>query len=120
MNTLYGTKNNRSLKTLESQIRFLSPQKVLENRREALSRQQAALFTGIQGLMSRRTAEYTSSVDMLEALSPLKVLTRGYSITFLEGKPLTNAADAAPGKMLETKLNHGKIISEVVKIDEQP
>ena len=105
---------------MEGRVGLLSPQKILKNRREELSRQQAALLAGVQGLINRRIVEYTSAVDMLEALSPLKVLTRGYSITFLEGKPLTNAADAAPGKTLETKLKHGNIISEVIKIDEQP
>ncbi len=119
--TLSGKRQlEQRLKAMEGRVGLLSPQKILKNRREELSRQQAALLAGVQGLINRRIVEYTSAVDMLEALSPLKVLTRGYSITFLEGKPLTNAADAAPGKTLETKLKHGNIISEVIKIDEQP
>ena len=86
---------------------------------ETLKRLQISLSGEIKKIIDRRTTAYISAVDMLEALSPLKVLTRGYSITFLNGKPLNNAADTTPGTMIETKLEHGRIISEVLKIDEQ-
>lgn len=113
------TRLEQRLKTLENRIRLLSPQKLFEKRMETLKRLQISLSGEIKKIIDRRTTAYISAVDMLEALSPLKVLTRGYSITFLNGKPLNNAADTTPGTMIETKLEHGRIISEVLKIDEQ-
>ena len=113
------TRLEQRLKTLENRIRLLSPQKLFEKRTETLKRLQISLSGEIKKIIDRRTTAYISAVDMLEALSPLKVLTRGYSITFLNGKPLNNAADTTPGTMIETKLEHGRIISEVLKIDEQ-
>ena len=113
------TRLKQRLKTLENRIRLLSPQKLFEKRMETLKRLQISLSGEIKKIIDRRTTAYISAVDMLEALSPLKVLTRGYSITFLNGKPLNNAADTTPGTMIETKLEHGRIISEVLKIDEQ-
>jgi exodeoxyribonuclease VII large subunit len=55
----------------------------------------------------------------LEALSPLGILERGYSITFTlpERLVVKNAADVPPGKKIETRLARGNIISEVLKID---
>jgi exodeoxyribonuclease VII large subunit len=51
----------------------------------------------------------------LEALSPLAVLRRGYSITSRQGSdsPLTDAAALAPGEMLLTRLHAGAVVSRV-------
>ncbi len=51
----------------------------------------------------------------LEALSPLAVLTRGYSITQAEnGQILRDAGHAKPGDKLKIRLERGKLIVEVV------
>ena len=50
----------------------------------------------------------------LDALSPLKVLARGYSVTRKAGRVLTRAADASAGDELETRLADGEIRSRVL------
>ncbi len=113
-------KLEQRLKFLEGRLQLLSPQGMLEKQREELERQKNSLLSGIEAALNRRASEYAAAVDMLEALSPLKVLTRGYSITFAEGKPLTGVDGLKTGQILETKLNRGRIISEVKEVDEQP
>jgi len=49
----------------------------------------------------------------LDALSPLKVLARGFSVTLKEGRVLTRAADARPGDELRTILADGEVRSRV-------
>ena len=51
----------------------------------------------------------------LEALSPDRVLARGYSLTVLErtGATLTRAADARAGDLLRTHLAQGQLASRV-------
>lgn len=121
-NYTLSTKRQLSLqlKTLEDRVKLLSPQKVLETRKAELERQAKILHSAVKTRLNERTAEYTAAVDMLEALSPLKVLTRGYSITFSDGKTLTDVSGVKPGQVIETRLNHGMIKSEVKEIDEQP
>jgi exodeoxyribonuclease VII large subunit len=55
----------------------------------------------------------------LEALSPDRVLARGYSRTVLErtGKTLLRAADAAPGDLLHTHLAQGMLKSRVTEAE---
>ena len=55
----------------------------------------------------------------LEALSPDRVLARGYSRTVLErtGKTLLRAADAAPGDLLHTHLAQGALKSRVTEAE---
>ena len=55
-----------------------------------------------------------SAIKEAEALSPLSVLRRGYSVTYgRDGKILKNREDAAPGDMITTRLMDGMIASIV-------
>jgi exodeoxyribonuclease VII large subunit len=67
-----------------------------------------------QGLVAAGERERGLS-RQLEALSPLAVLRRGYSITTRAGSstPLTNPAALASGDVLETQLHGGAIVSRV-------
>jgi exodeoxyribonuclease VII large subunit len=52
----------------------------------------------------------------LEALSPLGVLARGYSLTFKAGedsRPIRSSADVRPGDRIHTRLATGQVISRV-------
>jgi len=68
-----------------------------------------------QALLNRRhrAARLAASLD---ALSPLAVLARGYSLTFqADGKTLVRAgADVQPGDLIQTRLASGFIASRIV------
>jgi exodeoxyribonuclease VII large subunit len=51
----------------------------------------------------------------LEALSPLAVLARGYSLTLRDGgaTPIRTAAEVRPGDLIHTRLASGRIVSRV-------
>jgi exodeoxyribonuclease VII large subunit len=56
----------------------------------------------------------------LDALSPLKVLTRGYSITQdAEGRVLRDASAVKPGDKLNIKLDRGKLNAEVLSSESE-
>ena len=80
-----------------------------------LSRLKLAMNTTIE-VKSHR---YTQAVATLEALSPLKVLTRGYSITFVEEKVVGTVADVIIGDEVRTVLGDGEIHSCVTKINQK-
>lgn len=52
----------------------------------------------------------------IEIMSPTNVLKRGYSITTIDGKSVTDAAKIKPGQELETHLYKGKLISRVESV----
>lgn len=53
----------------------------------------------------------------LETLSPLKVLSRGYSVTSNEtGNAVMNIAQVKVGEQIRTRLAEGEIVSEVLEI----
>lgn len=55
----------------------------------------------------------------LDALSPLAVLTRGYSITqTADGRILSDAADVRAGDRLKIRLERGRLDAEVLSVEE--
>jgi exodeoxyribonuclease VII large subunit len=55
----------------------------------------------------------------LEALSPLRVLARGYAIVNKEGEraPVTNAADLAPGDDVRLQLARGRAAARILSTE---
>jgi len=53
----------------------------------------------------------------LELLRPEKVLARGYSLTYSEGKITKSVRELKMGSMLETRMADGKVLSIVEKTD---
>ncbi len=58
----------------------------------------------------------------LEALSPLEVLARGYSVTSRvhDGKLIRQANDLQPGEVIENRLAKGRVISTVESVQPSP
>ena len=69
-------------------------------------------------LLERKDRELYGLAGRLQALSPLAVLERGYSITFAApGRTVvTDATTLHPGDGLETFLARGRVISSVTEI----
>ena len=63
--------------------------------------------------MELKARDLAGLAGKMRALSPLAVLERGYSITFIGGKALKDASEVSPGDELETRLAKGSIKSRV-------
>jgi exodeoxyribonuclease VII large subunit len=59
------------------------------------------------------------AVGRLEALSPLRVLARGYAVVTKEGEtaPVTDAARVAVGEELRVRLARGRVRARVVSTE---
>lgn len=62
-------------------------------------------------IVQRRGARLDALAQMLDALSPQATLRRGYSITRVDGKVMTSAADAPAGAVITTTLACGEMTS---------
>lgn len=57
-------------------------------------------------------------IEVLDSLSPLEVLKRGYSYTTFDSRVLTNVNDVNEGDVVKTVLNKGAIWSKVIEVKE--
>ena len=62
--------------------------------------------------------QFSKAVAMLNALSPLAILGRGYSMTTLNDKPICNADCININDIIKTRLSNGMIISKVTEVIE--
>lgn len=66
--------------------------------------------------IEKSNVEFKGLVSLLNALSPLAVLSRGYSLTMLDEKPLTDTNEVTVGMNIRTKLKNGEIISKITEV----
>ena len=106
---------NNSLNLVSSNLLQLSPAQNLLESKHTLS----DLSQNLTFLISQITKEKKSSLlglsSTLEAVSPLAVLNRGYSIlTTKEGKVVTSEKEVKAGEELIAKLKEGEIKTKVL------
>lgn len=89
----------------------------IERRRSKLLSVQKKL----QSLTAMRLAEYINRLNRIEQavhyLDPAKVLKRGYSITYFDGKILKNIDSLKKGDIIKTSLCYGTIASKVEDVE---
>jgi exodeoxyribonuclease VII large subunit len=72
----------------------------------------------LRGSLDDRAHRVSRLAAGLEALSPLAVLARGYSLTFKDNHSLVRSPDdVRPGELIHTRLASGQITSRVEGID---
>jgi exodeoxyribonuclease VII large subunit len=69
----------------------------------------------MQNIISKQEINLTKNITALEHLSPLKVLSRGYSISFHNNKAITKTNDIEIGDEITTQVRDGKFKSKVIK-----
>ena len=85
-----------------------NPMNYIEERRMSLDRVVAQLLKNAGGVISLKRASFIRLASTLDAISPLKVLGRGYAIaTDKNGCIVKNAAELSVGERLNLKLNEG-------------
>lgn len=68
--------------------------------------------------IERRSAQLALCAEKLQGVSPLRTLARGYSLTLVEDKTVTDAATLKVGQEVETQLARGRFKSSVTEITE--
>ncbi len=99
-----------------------SPAEHLAARRTRLALAEAALPRAARTLGDRELQRAERAGARLHALSPLAVLERGYSITFVKGSaaPLVAASGARAGDELHTRTADGVVLSRVLDTPPAP
>jgi exodeoxyribonuclease VII large subunit len=90
------------------------PVEVMRDRERRIDELAARMKRAIQGRIDKARARLEATAGRLEGLSPLAVLSRGYSLTFDEGgRLLRDAEQVRPGERLRTRLLGGEVVSVV-------
>ncbi len=108
------------LRLLHERLLSCSPQALILHQVQKLHNLRQTLAAGMMHRLDQWTSRAHGLAGRLNALSPLAVLERGYSITFdSQGRILKSAAGLKAGDALQTKLHRGSLKSRVELIEEK-
>lgn len=97
------------LSTLENSYAFKNPRDILIYRRFLeFDKLSATLLSDFEKSVTAKENEFTTLVSRLDALSPLKVLLRGYSVAEKDDMVLNSVKDLSIGDSISLKLSDGK------------
>lgn len=104
------------LEALASRRIFRRPFDIVQSRSQRIDDLSQRIKRAIKNRIVRSREKILARATQLESLSPLGVLSRGYSVTLraTTGEVVRDAESLKPGDRLTTKLARGEIASEVV------
>ncbi|MCB0366101.1 MAG: exodeoxyribonuclease VII large subunit [Bdellovibrionaceae bacterium] len=92
-----------------------SPESALSQVRERVSTQEKSLRLLIMKSLEGKKAEWKTFSQLLDSLSPLRVVERGYSIVkSIDGRVLKSARDIEVNEEFEIKLHEGELRAKVL------
>lgn len=121
-----ATALNRQMKAARQHLTILSqspalcsPVGYINQREQVLSVLKNRLITAQSNNISRKNQRYVSAVSKLDAMSPLKVLTRGYSMAQnSRGEVIRSVSQVDLGERIQIALSDGTLSATVMNKEE--
>lgn len=114
----------RRLELLAQRLRRLaerpvlrSPENYLQQRELHLELLRQRLEHGGNNLLQKKQKQFAALSARLDALSPLKVLARGYAVATKEGQVLHSVEQLSPGETVRLRLSDGAALCAVERIE---
>ena len=96
---------------------FTDPLKKINENYLNIDMKMKSMQTAIQNILNENKAKTKNYILKLDALSPLKTLARGYSITEHNGKILKSIKQVKENDEIGIRLEDGKIFAKTLKIE---
>ena len=111
--------SRQHLRTISMHPALKSATRYLEQRRDALSLTSAKLYSAQQRSLAGSRNRFISLTSKLDAMSPLKVLERGYAMAQnAEGRIIRSTKQIHNGEKIEISINDGVISATVNDVKE--
>lgn len=111
------SEEQRRLSAVEGSWVFRHPERLFADEAQRLDQAIQKLVKGIEEQQKEKSRQLSLAAAKLQALSPLSVLVRGYSITQKRDRSVVKSVnDVAPGEPIMTRLSDGALISVVQQV----
>lgn len=105
--------HRKRLESIEKSILFRKPTERINQYRQTVDGIKESIFAEITHLVALHRKSLQGLTGKLDALSPLAILERGYSICLKEERVVRSVEDISVGDALKILLTDGEAISEV-------
>lgn len=109
-----------TLSELASSYVLLKPINVLQQYEQRIDEFYRSIITNISHLIEIKKENFKTLISKLEVLSPLAILSRGYSITmkYPEGEIIKSVKELKKEEKIKTRLFEGNVVSKVEAVFE--
>lgn len=126
MSSTMATALQRQLNAYQQRLRMLSespalqsPEGYLEQRRKSVELLKNRMTASQNAVLNRHNQRYLTLAAKLDALSPLKVLTRGYAmVQDADGEVVRSTKQTSTGDVVQITLRDGTVSAAVTQIKE--
>lgn len=99
-----------------AQLKRFRPTEAVEERRRAVSAHRSRLDELVRQRVNEVRMAFAARIGQLDALSPLKVMQRGFSLVYANGRLIKSVDQFAPGDTLMVRLSDGSAQARVEQI----
>lgn len=107
------------LETLRKNPALEGPEVYVVQRRSALEHQKAALRYTMEAILAAHKQRLGQAAASLDAMSPLKVLGRGYGMLLCDGNVIRSVSQVQPGDTITARLGDGALRATVEEVMEE-
>jgi len=112
------SRRRERLAAVQRRLAYVHPRAVVARERAEMVRLAERLRTLWRASFERRAGDVHRAAARLDALSPLKVLARGYAIaTRPDGRAVRSAGDVAPGDVLRIRVRDARLDATVDRVE---
>jgi exodeoxyribonuclease VII large subunit len=114
-------RRREALSAAQHRLAFVHPRAVITRERTAFVRLGDRLGAALRESLEKRRATFANAGARLDALSPLKVLSRGYAIAVTgDGRAIRGADDVRAGDRVHVRVESARIEADVVSVSPLP
>lgn len=109
--------NVSNMESIQKKLALLNPAALIQQHKLKIEDSAKQIYVRMCHLLQLRQAAFSSAIEKLSGLSPLNILSRGYSITFKmpEAEVVKIAKKIKAGDIIKTRLHEGEILSQVTQ-----
>jgi exodeoxyribonuclease VII large subunit len=101
----------------QQRLAYVHPREVVARETAALARVSDRLGVVMRAALERRAGALGAAGARLDALSPLKVLSRGYAIATNEGRAVRTLDDVRPGDTVRVRVEDARFEASVTSVE---
>lgn len=102
------------LERLSDKLSGFSPKQKIETDLQKYDNLTKSLKSAYERIISEKNGRYISVISKMEALSPVKVLERGYSLVYRDGDVITKSVDLHDGDYIEIRMSDGVVRAKIL------
>ncbi|WP_064091587.1 exodeoxyribonuclease VII large subunit [Rossellomorea aquimaris] len=118
--TLHVKQQSDQLHQIQSRLLRVHPSQIIKIQQERVLFLQNQVGKQFKQVLKEKGHRFQSAVSTLHALSPLKIMDRGYSLVYGdEGNLIKSSSQVKTGDRIEINVKDGKIQCEVESVEER-